>query len=122
MNLANPFYHRLHISQLSAMQLLAPRQAFESAIARFEGYARSWSKTGRAFGTKALFRVVSPRSPRVARRLPWAHHPASRAPIRAHESTRDQADAGKQPSRFAGVKVLEESDPMAARRHTNPSA
>jgi len=72
-NVANPFYHRLHISQLSAMQLLAPNPAFQSAITRFESYARSRSKTARAYGAKLLFRGVSPRSQRLARALPWAH-------------------------------------------------
>jgi hypothetical protein len=76
-NIANPFYHRLHINQLRAMHLLAPHRAFESTIVRFERYARSRLKAARAYGAKILFRSVSPRSARVARRLPWAHHPSS---------------------------------------------
>jgi hypothetical protein len=74
-NVANPFYHRLHVSQLKAMQLLAPHRAFDSAIARFERYARSPSDTARAYAAKIAFRIVSPRSSRVARGLPWADHP-----------------------------------------------
>jgi hypothetical protein len=74
-NVANPFYHRLHVSQLEAMQLLAPRRAFDSAIARFERYERSPVDTARAYGAKVAFRIVCPRSARLARGLPWADHP-----------------------------------------------
>jgi hypothetical protein len=74
-NVANPFYHRLHVSQLKAMQLLAAHRAFDSAIARFERYARSPSDTAQAYAAKISFRIVCPRSSRVARGLPWADHP-----------------------------------------------
>jgi heparosan-N-sulfate-glucuronate 5-epimerase len=74
-NVANPFYHRLHVSQLEAMQLLTAHRRFASAIARFERYARSPLNTARAYAAKVAFRIVCPRSARLARGLPWADHP-----------------------------------------------
>ena len=65
-NLANPFYHRLHIDQLRALQLLGPRPPFAAAIARFQTYERSRRNWARVYGGKVLFRVSSPRSPRLA--------------------------------------------------------
>lgn len=74
-NLANPFYHRLHITQLTAMQLLAPHPVLAGTTERFKDYARSPIRRARAYGGKVAFRVMSPRSRRLARNLPWARHP-----------------------------------------------
>ena len=65
-NLANPFYHRLHIDQLRALQLLAPRPRFAATIARFEAYERSKRNWARAYAGKLAFRLTSPRSRRLA--------------------------------------------------------
>jgi heparosan-N-sulfate-glucuronate 5-epimerase len=78
-NLANPFYHQLHITQLTAMQMIAPHRAFAEAHDRFEAYARSPVDFARAYASKLAFRFVSPRSRRVARWFPWARHPARSA-------------------------------------------
>lgn len=77
LNVASSAYHLLHISQLQVMQRLLPDPRIVRAAARFEHYFDSRVKRGRAFGRKALFRVVVPRSRRLARALPWA--PAHRA-------------------------------------------
>jgi heparosan-N-sulfate-glucuronate 5-epimerase len=77
-NLASPFYHRLHVDQLRAMFLLTGEPAFVAAAERFERYAASRTQRARAFGGKVLFRVLSPRSRRVAGVLPWARHPSQR--------------------------------------------
>ena len=71
-NVANPFYHRLHINLLRAMQVLAPRPQFEATIERFESYARSPANLARAYAHKILFRGLSPRRPALQRALPWA--------------------------------------------------
>jgi heparosan-N-sulfate-glucuronate 5-epimerase len=71
-NVASWGYHALHVNQLRAMTLLAPRPEFEAATARFEGYAASRLNRGRAFMKKAIFRSLYPRNRRVADRLPWA--------------------------------------------------
>lgn len=61
-NLASPWYHRLHIVQLDAMQLLAPHAALAAARARFERYSASpWNVT-RATLEKVKFRALRPRS------------------------------------------------------------
>ena len=65
-NLANPFYHRLHIDQLRALQLLAPRPHFAATIARFESYERSKRNWARVYAGKLAFRLTSPRSRRLA--------------------------------------------------------
>jgi heparosan-N-sulfate-glucuronate 5-epimerase len=85
-NLANPFYHRLHIDQLRAMHLLTDEPAFAAAAARFEGYAASRAQRVRAYAGKVLFRILSPRSQRVAAVLPWARHPRSAAARRLQPS------------------------------------
>lgn len=74
-NLANPFYHRLHIDQLRAMHLVTGEPRFDATAERFERYAASRTKRVRAYAGKVRFRVRSPRSRRVARMLPWARHP-----------------------------------------------
>jgi len=70
-NLANPFYHRLHITLMHATRTLAPRAQFDSMIERFEAYARSPRNSRRAYASKVLFRVLSPRSATLRRVLPW---------------------------------------------------
>lgn len=71
-NLANPFYHRLHITLLHAMQRLAPRAEFAATSARFEDYARRPANITLAFAQKAVFRASSPRHQAFQRLLPWA--------------------------------------------------
>ncbi|MGA2011223.1 MAG: D-glucuronyl C5-epimerase family protein [Solirubrobacteraceae bacterium] len=70
-NRSSSFYHDLVINQLTAMALLAPRPEFEVMRERFAGYAASPALRARAFAWKAAFRVLVPRNPRFARRLPW---------------------------------------------------
>jgi hypothetical protein len=77
-NLATPFYHRLHINQLAAMQRLVPRPEFAATLERFEAYAATPRNVARAYAAKVAFRVLSPRSRRLARALPWARHPGVR--------------------------------------------
>lgn len=64
-NLANPFYHRLHIDQLKAMQRLAPRPEVQAAIERFESYTSARLAPMKLYAHKAAFRTLSPRSPRL---------------------------------------------------------
>jgi hypothetical protein len=71
-NPASSFYHALHVSQLEAMQRLAPRPVFAETRIRWEGYARSSICSVRAFAAKATFRLLVPRKPYSARRL-WRH-------------------------------------------------
>ena len=70
-NLASSFYHLLHIDQLRAMQLIAPRSEFEAAVRRFEGYSASRALWTRAFAHKALFRILVPRNRVLGRRSPF---------------------------------------------------
>jgi len=72
-NVASSFYHALHIGQLSAMQLLAPRPQVAAAVERFEAYQRSRPHRLRAFMRKALFRVLVPRHRLLAHRTPFGH-------------------------------------------------
>ncbi|TMK63120.1 MAG: hypothetical protein E6G53_12010 [Actinobacteria bacterium] len=71
-NVASNAYHELHVSQLEAMDELVPRPELRAAAERFAGYAASPVRRAGAFGRKALFRMAEPRSPRLARLLPWA--------------------------------------------------
>jgi heparosan-N-sulfate-glucuronate 5-epimerase len=71
-NIANPFYHRLHINLLRAMQVIAPRPQFDTTIHRFETYAHTPTNLSRAYAHKILFRALSPRRPALQRLLPWA--------------------------------------------------
>jgi hypothetical protein len=65
-------YHALHVNQLRAMNLIAPRPQFDAAIARFEDYAASRVKRGRILLQKIVFRSLYPRNRGLAERLPWA--------------------------------------------------
>jgi peptidoglycan/xylan/chitin deacetylase (PgdA/CDA1 family) len=69
-NWASPAYHVLHINQLRAMQRLAPRPAFEETADRFEGYLAERSSVPRTTAHKAAFRLMLPRNPLLANRMP----------------------------------------------------
>ena len=70
-NRASSFYHDLHVNQLTAMQLLAPRPEFEQTRDRWAGYARSRYARAKAFAWKAGFRILVPRNRLLARTAPW---------------------------------------------------
>jgi heparosan-N-sulfate-glucuronate 5-epimerase len=70
-NPASSFYHALHISQLEAMLLVAPRPELAATRERFETYAASRADRWRGFAGKALYRLVVPRNRLLAHRLPW---------------------------------------------------
>lgn len=71
-NVASSAYHSLHIMQLRAMQIIAPRPELRDTVARFEGYEESRMNATRAFAEKALFRVITPRNRVLAHRAPWS--------------------------------------------------
>jgi heparosan-N-sulfate-glucuronate 5-epimerase len=71
-NVASSFYHDLHINQLRAMELIAPRPELSAAAERFERYRRSRLHRARAFARKAAFRVIVPRHPLLAHRTPFS--------------------------------------------------
>lgn len=76
-NPASSFYHGLHITQLRATEVLAPRPAITAVRERFERYAASpWCRR-RAFAQKALYRTVVPRNRYLAFRLPWTRKRAA---------------------------------------------
>jgi len=60
-NVASPAYHRLHIDQLRAMQMIAPRPELAAAMDRFVRYAASPLLRARAFAGKVAFRIAVPR-------------------------------------------------------------
>lgn len=71
-NVASRAYHELHVTQLEAMDELAPRPELRATAARFAAYDASRTRVAAALARKVLFRVAEPRSARVARLLPWA--------------------------------------------------
>lgn len=71
LNPASSFYHALHVSQLEALLLLAPRPELAAARDRFRAYADSPAANRRAFARKALYRLAVPRNRLFAHRLPW---------------------------------------------------
>ncbi len=71
-NVASGAYHSLHATQLRAMHLISPRPELQAAATRFEHYEQSRLKAARAFATKALFRVITPRNRLLAHRAPWS--------------------------------------------------
>jgi heparosan-N-sulfate-glucuronate 5-epimerase len=71
-NVASSAYHRLHTTQLRAMQLIAPRSELGAAAGRFEQYTTSRLNASRAFAEKALFRVITPRNRTLAHKVPWS--------------------------------------------------
>jgi heparosan-N-sulfate-glucuronate 5-epimerase len=70
-NVASPAYHKLHINQLKALELVAPRPEFAAAIERFESYAGKRRNLLRACATKAAFRLIIPRNQMLSNRLPF---------------------------------------------------
>jgi heparosan-N-sulfate-glucuronate 5-epimerase len=71
-NVASSFYHALHVTQLTAMQQIAPRSEFAEMRAQWHDYAQSATCRSRAFASKALFRLVVPRNRFLAHRTPGA--------------------------------------------------
>ena len=57
-NVASASYHTLHIDQLTALALLSPSVALESAASRFRGYATSRGHRVRALLHKVAFRAL----------------------------------------------------------------
>jgi hypothetical protein len=70
---ASSFYQALHVSQLEAMNLLAPRPQFEAMRARWAAFLESPRLRRRAFATKVAFRLVVPRNRILGPHLPWSH-------------------------------------------------
>jgi heparosan-N-sulfate-glucuronate 5-epimerase len=70
-NVASPFYHTLHITQLEATQRLAPRSEIEEIRRRWVAYRESPMLRRRAIAEKVLFRLVVPRNRLLGNRLPW---------------------------------------------------
>jgi len=71
-NVASSVYHLLHTNQLRVLHRLRPTAALSEAADRFEAYASSRVNRWHAFAAKAMFRVLVPRNPTLARRLPWS--------------------------------------------------
>jgi len=70
--IASSAYHQLHINQLQATLMLVGLPPLAIAVRRWESYAEARIPTARAFAHKVLFRLTVPRSPWLARRLPWS--------------------------------------------------
>jgi heparosan-N-sulfate-glucuronate 5-epimerase len=70
-NVASSFYHALHVTQLEAMNRVAPRPEFERTRERWQGYSESPRCRRTAFASKAVFRLLVPRNRLLAHRLPW---------------------------------------------------
>jgi hypothetical protein len=73
LNRASSFYHDLHVHQLTAMQLLAPRPEFRNTRQRWAKYSDSQYHRSKAFVFKAAFRLLVPRNRLLARAVPWTH-------------------------------------------------
>ena len=71
--IASSFYHALHIAQLEANQILAPRPEIEAVRKQWLRYFESAPLRRRALMEKVLFRLVVPRNDVIGHRLPWAH-------------------------------------------------
>jgi heparosan-N-sulfate-glucuronate 5-epimerase len=56
-DLAKPFYHRLHVTQMEAMARLTGRTEFDGAARRWRGYDNR-RHLGRALGQKLVFRAA----------------------------------------------------------------
>jgi hypothetical protein len=78
---ASSFYHALHIEQLRAMNMFAPRLQFPEMQRRWERYVESKRLRWLAFSRKALFRLVVPRNRLLASRLRWLDAPSSASTI-----------------------------------------
>jgi hypothetical protein len=57
-NIASSAYHELHIDQLAALQVVAPRAALAETEARFRSYQASRLRKANAFARKVAFRLV----------------------------------------------------------------
>ncbi len=68
-NVSSSAYHALHINQLRAMNILAPRPSLQSTAERFAEYAASRAHRTEAFARKVTFRLIVPRSPVMNRLL-----------------------------------------------------
>jgi heparosan-N-sulfate-glucuronate 5-epimerase len=68
-NVSSSAYHALHINQLRALNILAPRASLASTAERFAGYAASRAHRAEAFVRKVSFRLLVPRSARLSRLL-----------------------------------------------------
>ncbi len=55
--IASPFYHRLHVTQLRVMHRITAERIFDQYATRWEGYARSTTKRGRALCYKGVFKL-----------------------------------------------------------------
>jgi heparosan-N-sulfate-glucuronate 5-epimerase len=77
-NVASSAYHALHINQLRAMNILAPRPRLASTAERFADYAASRAHRAEAFARKVVFRLRVPRSPALTRLLSAGRAPGSR--------------------------------------------
>lgn len=71
-NVASSAYHALHITQLRAMQRIAPRKELEETAERFEGYTKERGNGARAFAVKSAFRLLTPRNRLLAHKPPWS--------------------------------------------------
>jgi len=78
LNPASSAYHALHVSQLQALSMIAPRPEFERVLRRFESYSTSRAARARALVHKVAFRLAVPRNPTLSRRLPWGAHAVRR--------------------------------------------
>jgi heparosan-N-sulfate-glucuronate 5-epimerase len=72
-NVASASYHALHVNQLRVLNALAPRPELAHAAERFERYRSRRPDSLRALAHKVAFRIVVPRNPLIADRLPWRH-------------------------------------------------
>jgi hypothetical protein len=60
-NVASFAYHELHVEQLRALMLVAPRPELGAALDRFVAYAESPVSRARAFAAKVHFRLLVPK-------------------------------------------------------------
>ena len=74
-NTASGAYHLLHVRQLEALNRITPRPEFAATADRWASYRASPLRQTRATAEKVAFRLVVPRSKRLAMRLPWSHRP-----------------------------------------------
>ena len=61
-NIASPFYHRLHITQLAAYERISDDSRFPLLRIRFERYQRRPHLKALAVGRKVAFRLLRPRT------------------------------------------------------------
>lgn len=62
-HVTSPFYHRLHVEQLRALDVLVPDRDFNSTASRWESGLRNPVARSLAVGRKAAFRLLEPRRP-----------------------------------------------------------